>query len=288
MNSRVYFPAGIYRITSLFLKSHIRIELAEGAELKAFTDREKFPTFPGMLQSYDETDEYNLGTWEGNPLPMFSGIICGIGAEDVVIYGQGKINGNASKENWWKDPKVMNIAFRPRLFFISGCKNVTLQGVTFCNSPSWTLHPYFSNDLKFIGVTVQNPSDSPNTDGLDPESCKNVEILGVRFSLGDDCIAVKSGKIYMGKKHKTPSENIHIRQCLMENGHGAVTLGSEMARRRGESDGGGLHFPSYGQRPAYQDPPWQRKRCDSKQHHFPESDPGSCDDTAGGQLLLFL
>ena len=72
-----------------------------------------------MLQSYDETDEYNLGTWEGNPLPMFSGIICGIGAEDVVIYGQGKINGNASKENWWKDPKVMNIAFRPRLFFIS-------------------------------------------------------------------------------------------------------------------------------------------------------------------------
>ena len=181
VNSRVYFPAGIYRITSLFLKSHIRIELAEGAELKAFTDREKFPTFPGMLQSYDETDEYNLGTWEGNPLPMFSGIICGIGAEDVVIYGQGKINGNASKENWWKDPKVMNIAFRPRLFFISGCKNVTLQGVTFCNSPSWTLHPYFSNDLKFIGVTVQNPSDSPNTDGLDPESCKNVEILGVRF-----------------------------------------------------------------------------------------------------------
>ena len=125
VNSRVYFPAGIYRITSLFLKSHIRIELAEGAELKAFTDREKFPTFPGMLQSYDETDEYNLGTWEGNPLPMFSGIICGIGAEDVVIYGQGKINGNASKENWWKDPKVMNIAFRPRLFFISGCKNVT-------------------------------------------------------------------------------------------------------------------------------------------------------------------
>ncbi len=155
------FPAGIYRITSLFLKSHIRIELAEGAELKAFTDREKFPTFPGMLQSYDETDEYNLGTWEGNPLPMFSGIICGIGAEDVVIYGQGKINGNASKENWWKDPKVMNIAFRPRLFFISGCKNVILQGVTFCNSPSWTLHPYFSNDLKFIGVTVQNPAIPP-------------------------------------------------------------------------------------------------------------------------------
>ena len=64
-------------------KKEQQIKLGGYAELKAFTDREKFPTFPGMLQSYDETDEYNLGTWEGNPLPMFSGIICGIGAEDV-------------------------------------------------------------------------------------------------------------------------------------------------------------------------------------------------------------
>ncbi|MCD7836867.1 MAG: glycoside hydrolase family 28 protein [Lachnospiraceae bacterium] len=228
-DSRIYFPSGVYRITSLFLKSHIRIELAEGAELRAFTDRERFPIFPAMLQSYDETDEYNLGTWEGNPLPMFSGIICGVGVEDVIIYGKGTVNGNSSKDTWWKDPKVMKIAFRPRLFFISGCRNITLQGVKFCNSPSWTLHPYFSDNLKFIGVTVENPADSHNTDGLDPESCKNVEILGVRFSVGDDCIAVKSGKIYMGRKHKTPSENIHIRQCLMEDGHGAVTLGSEMA-----------------------------------------------------------
>ena len=29
--------------------------------------------------------------------------------------------------------------------------------------------------------------------------------------------------------HKRPSENILIHQCLMENGHGAVTIGSEMA-----------------------------------------------------------
>lgn len=227
--SRVLVPAGTYRISSLFLKSGMNLELAEGAELLAFTDRALFPKFPALITSYDETDEYNLGTWEGNPLPMFAGIITGINVKNVTIYGKGTINGNASKETWWKNPKVMNIAFRPRLFFISHCENIMLQGVKFCNSPSWTLHPYFSNELKFYNLAVENPSDSPNTDGLDPESCKNVEIAGVRFSLGDDCIAVKSGKIYMGRKHKTPSENIHIRQCLMENGHGAVTLGSEMA-----------------------------------------------------------
>lgn len=228
-DSRVLVPAGTYKITSLFLKSGLRLELEKGAELVADTDRTHFPTFPGAIESYDEEAEFVLGTWEGNPLPMFSGIICGVGVEDVIIYGEGVINGNASKENWWNNPKVMNIAFRPRLFFLSNSKKVTLQGVTFMNSPSWTLHPFFSDDLRFVGVTVKNPSDSPNTDGLDPESCKNVEILGVRFSLGDDCIAVKSGKVYMGKRYKTPCENLHIRQCLMENGHGAVTVGSEMA-----------------------------------------------------------
>lgn len=227
--SRVLIPKGIYRITSLFLKSDLRLEIAEGAELFAETDRALYPKLPGMIESFDEQGEYNLGTWEGNPLPMFSGIITGIGVENVLIYGKGTVNGNASRENWWHNPKVMVGAFRPRLFFISHCKNITLQGIKFCNSPSWTLHPYFSDDLRFYQLSVENPGDSPNTDGLDPESCKNVEIAGVRFSLGDDCIAVKSGKIYMGKKYKTPSENIHIHQCLMENGHGAVTVGSEMA-----------------------------------------------------------
>ncbi len=226
--SRVLVPAGVYRITSLFLKSHLRLELAEGAELRAFNEREKFVTLPPTIESYDETDEYYLGTWEGNPLPMFAAIISGYHAEDVIIYGAGTINGNSTKETWWHNPKVMNIAFRPRLFHINGCNNVTLQGITVCNSPSWTLHPFFSDNLKFIGITVQNPSDSPNTDGLDPESCKNIDILGVRFSLGDDCIAIKSGKIYMGRKFKRPTENVMIRQCLMENGHGAVTLGSEI------------------------------------------------------------
>lgn len=227
--SRVLIPAGTYKITSLFLKSDLNLELAKGAELLAENDRFKYPIFPGLIESYDETDEYNLGTWEGNPLPMFTGIVTGIYADNIVLYGQGSINGNASKENWWYNEKVMVGAFRPRTLFLSHCSHVVVQGLKLHDSPAWTIHPYFSNHLKFYNLIVENPSDSPNTDGLDPESCKDVRIEGIRFSLGDDCIAVKSGKIYMGKKYKTPSEDMVIRQCLMENGHGAVTVGSEMA-----------------------------------------------------------
>lgn len=226
--SRVLIPEGKYKVTSIFLKSGIYLEIAKGAQLLAETDRSRFAKFPGVIESYDEKDEYHLGTWEGNPLPMFAGILTGIGVSDVVIYGEGLVDGCASHENWWYNEKVMVGAFRPRMLFLNHCERIKVQGVTFCSSPSWVIHPYFSRDLLFCGLGIQNPQQSPNTDGLDPESCCNVEILGVHFSLGDDCIAVKSGKIYMGRKYKTPSEHIHVSQCLMENGHGAVTVGSEI------------------------------------------------------------
>ena len=229
MNGRVYIPKGIYKVTSLFLKSNLTLELSEGAVLSAITDRTQFPIFPGLIESYDEKSEYNLGTWEGNPLSMFSGIITGINVSNVIICGKGTIDGCASFDNWWKNAKKKNIAFRPRMIFLNQCSNVVVHGITVKNSPSWNIHPYFSNNLRFIDLCVLNPKDSPNTDGLDPESCKDVEIVGVYFSLGDDCIAIKSGKIYMGKKHKTPSENITIRNCYMKDGHGSITIGSEMA-----------------------------------------------------------
>lgn len=228
-DGRVLVPKGIYKISTLFLKSDLRLELAEGATLSAITDREKYPIFPGRIESYDEKSEYYLGTWEGNPLDMFTGIITGLNVSNVMIYGKGTIDGNASTDNWWHNPKTRNIAWRPRLIFMNNCENMIVQGISVKNSPSWNIHPFFSRNLKFIDLTVTNPKDSPNTDGLDPESCDNVEIVGVYFSLGDDCIAVKSGKIYMGAKYRVPSSNINIRQCCMRDGHGSVTLGSEMA-----------------------------------------------------------
>lgn len=228
-SSRVLVPEGIYKVSSVFLKSDLTLELAEGAVLSAYTEREKFPVLPGVIESYDETEEYNLGTWEGNPLDTFSAILCGINAENVVITGRGTIDGNTNFENWWNNCKVRNIAWRPRLFFINHCSNVTMHGITVQNSPSWTIHPYFSQHLKFIDVKIKNPANSHNTDGLDPESCTDVLVLGTYISVGDDCIAIKSGKIYMAQKYQVPTSDMTVRQCCMRDGHGAVTVGSEIA-----------------------------------------------------------
>ena len=228
-DGRVLIPEGTFRHTGIYLKSDIYIELAEGAMLVLDTERTHIPHFPARLEGSSGVDEYFLGTWEGEPQPMFNGSVTGVNVRNCCVYGRGRIDGGAGKENWWLNPKVMNIAYRPRLIFLKGCEDVSFQGVLLSNSPSWTVHPFFSKRLGFYNITINNPWDSPNTDGIDPESCDGVEIAGVHFSLGDDCIAVKSGKIDMGRIYKTPSQNIHIFGCLMEDGHGAVTVGSEAA-----------------------------------------------------------
>jgi polygalacturonase len=205
------------------------LELEEGATLLGHIDKEYYPVLPGYTVTTDEKDEYYLGTWEGNPLNSHASLITGIHVENVSIIGKGIIDGNAAKSDWWINPKQKRDIWRPRTIFLNGCNNILLQGVTVRNSPSWTIHPYLSTHLNFIDLKIKNHKDSPNTDGLDPESCSDVNIIGVDFSVGDDCIAIKSGKLYMGKRLKRPSERMDIRNCRMRHGHGAVVIGSEMS-----------------------------------------------------------
>ena len=224
----VVFPAGIWSSAPLFLRSGVTLYLEPGAVLRGLADRARYPILPARIEA-DDGSEIFLGSWEGDPDDCFASLLTGIGIEDAAIVGAGVIDGNAQAGDWWQWPKEKRGARRPRTLFLNNCRDVLVQGVEFRNSPSWTLHPLFSKQLKFHGVSVENPKDSPNTDGLNPESCEDVEIVGVRFSVGDDCIAIKSGKILLGSLLKRPSRDIRIRHCLMEHGHGAVVIGSEMA-----------------------------------------------------------
>lgn len=225
--ARVFIPKGIYKVTPIFLKSDITIELDKEAVLLYDTNRENYPILPANYET--EQGTYELASWEGNPGKQYASMITGINVENVKIIGEGIFDGNAQNGDWWVNHRVMRGAWRPNGLFLVHSKGVAMQGVTVKNTPSWNLHPYFSNDLDFIDMKIESPKDSPNTDGCDPESCKNVNIIGLDFSVGDDCIALKSGKYEMGRKYKQPCENVVIRNCMMKYGHGAVVLGSEMS-----------------------------------------------------------
>ena len=226
----VYVPAGTYLTGPLFLKSEITLWLEKDAVLLGDPERNNYPILPGVIHDPEDfSKEYSLASWEGNPLSAFASLITGIGVSDVDIIGEGVLDGNAGASDWWVDVRKKRIAWRPRTLFLNHCTNVRIQGIRIQNSPSWTIHPYYCDHLKFLDIRIWNPENSPNTDGMDPESCSDVEIIGVKISVGDDCIALKSGKLYMGREHYKPSEHITIRNCMLERGHGSVTIGSEAA-----------------------------------------------------------
>ena len=228
-DGRVRIPAGLYRTGPLFLKSHMTLEIQKGAELRLIEERPGYPILPGTTFPAEGDGELLLGSWEGNPLDMCAAALTGIGVKDVRIIGEGIVDGCATTDTWWRKSRTKVRPYRPRLLYLRNCERITVQGLTFRNSPAWNLHPCFSEELEFLSVRIEAPATSPNTDGFDPESCKGIRVLGTVFSVGDDCIAIKAGKIYMGKTYHTPCEDIEIAWCLMKDGHGGVTVGSEMS-----------------------------------------------------------
>ncbi|MFA9217323.1 MAG: glycoside hydrolase family 28 protein [Sphingomonadaceae bacterium] len=114
---------------------------------------------------------------------------------------------------------------RPPMIQLIGCTNVLLEGYHVTQTPFWQHHPVHCRNLVIRNVHAN--SLGPNSDGFDPEACDYVLVDGCTFNTGDDCIAIKAGKDL--DTQYGPSQNIVIQNCIMQSGHGAVTLGSEMA-----------------------------------------------------------
>lgn len=226
-NGLLHFPAGTYLTAPLTLKSRITLSLGEGAVLLGATDRSRYPVIPGEINDLFTGESAVYGAFEGNAMPMCQSLIFAEHAGDITIVGPGTVDGNAQNSEFWTRFREFSVA-RPRLFFFNRCRNVTVHGITAQNSASWQFHPFFSQQVGLYDLFIKAPKDSPNTDAIDPEACDGVDIIGCRFSVGDDCIAIKSGKIDLGRKYKQPADHHTIRNCLMEFGHGAVTLGSEI------------------------------------------------------------
>jgi polygalacturonase len=159
-------------------------------------------------------------------------LITSANAHDVAITGKGTIDGNG--KNWWRDAKgerpsgiMGQIVFRPRLIVFDHSRHIRMTGVTVQNSPSWQIVPYYSDDVVIRGITVLAPANSPNTDAIDPFSSSNVVIDHVTADVGDDNVAIKSGKIN-SPGPDAPSRNITITDCIFLHGHG-LSIGSELA-----------------------------------------------------------
>lgn len=243
----VRVPAGTFLTGPIHLLSNTTLDLDAGAVVKFSTD---FDDYLPMVPS----------RWEGVEVTNFSPLIYALHATNIAIRGRGVLDGQGKA--WWdqwfkvkgaaKDAprtkweeeflrrnssgvqvsgnKWLPGAFlRPPFLQPYGCTNVLIEGVTIVNSPFWTLNPVYCDNVVIHAVTIRNPEAGPNTDGINPDSCRNVRISNCDISVGDDCITLKSGRNADGRRVGRPLENVSILNCVFAHGHGGVVIGSEMS-----------------------------------------------------------
>lgn len=246
---RVVVPPGEFLTAAIHLKSNVNLHISAGATLKFSQDTKQY--LPLVFTR-----------WEGVELMNYSPFIYAFEQRNIAITGAGTLDGQADCEHWWPwkgrtncgwkrgEPRQddarnrliemgeKNVPVSERLFgegsylrpnFIQPyrCQNVLIEGVTIKRSPMWEINPVLCRNVIVQGVKIN--SHGPNNDGCDPESCTDVLIKDCYFDTGDDCIAIKSGRNGDGRRVNVPTENVIIQNCEMKDGHGGVTIGSEIS-----------------------------------------------------------
>ena len=245
----VTFPEGVWLTGPIHLKSNVNLRVPKGATVKFIPD-------PKLYLPVVRT------RWEGTEVLNYSPLVHSDGQENLAITGGGTLDGSADCEHWWPwsgtaacrpkpgDPnaraarktltdmgaqdvpvekRVFGEGFYLRPSFVqpSRSKNILIEDVTIVNSPMWAITPLYCANVTIRRVKVVG--HGPNTDGCDPDSCSDVLIEDCSFDTGDDCIAIKSGRNREGRRVAIPTQNAIIRRCQMKDGHGGITIGSEVS-----------------------------------------------------------
>ena len=245
----VVVPAGRFVTGPIHLASNVDLHVTRDATILFSRDTRQY--LPAVLTRF-----------EGTELMNYSPFIYALDCENVGVTGDGTLDGQADDDHWWSwkglpahgwKPGMPNYnASRQRLLAMAEqgvpvaqrvfgegdylrpnfiqpyrSRNILIENVHIVNSPMWEVHPVLCTNVTVRGVKIR--SHGPNNDGCDPESCRDVLIERCVFDTGDDCIAIKSGRNADGRRVHVPSEYIVVRECEMRDGHGGVTVGSEIS-----------------------------------------------------------
>lgn len=195
--------------------------------------------------------------WEGVVCYAMHPCLLVRNSSQIVIRGKGTLDGNGMA--WWKEARKKKLQkqpvsdlekrfaslnpdyreqagggggrasqfLRPALFQVLDSQNILIQDVILKDSPFWTLHPVFSDHITIRGVRIDNPADSPNTDGIDVDSCTHVEIDSCLVTVGDDGIAMKSGIGEDALRVNRPTAFVFVHDCTVRSAHGGTVIGSD-------------------------------------------------------------
>lgn len=229
----IIFPENrIFCTGPLNLTSHITLQV--DGTLRALNWTETYwPQIP-PLASYGNSRD-------GGFYLQYQAFLYATDSHDIRVVGKGVVDGQG--QDWWDaftnhDRSLLN-AGRPNLVQFVNCQNVEVSGVELKDSPFWCLHPVLCTDVHIHHIKIRSHMYAPNSDGIDPDSSRNVLIEDNDVSCGDDHIAIKAG--VCGKNSGSPLDcdkikaftdgtyetvNVTIRRNIFRTGMG-ISLGSE-------------------------------------------------------------
>jgi len=211
----VYFPPGDYSTGTIHLRSNVRIYLEAGATVYSIKDKTAFDK---------------------------DALFYGEDLVNVTLEGRGLINGQAGYE--WREKGDFHDDFiypnqlemeklgRPlirsfprsdqfgKLVLLLRCRDVLIRGLSFIDSPSWTIHPYGCERLTIDGVYIRSSlKEAVWADGIDPDGCRDVRIANCTIETGDDALVFYSMN-WFGPA--LPCENISVTNCRLSSASSAI------------------------------------------------------------------
>jgi polygalacturonase len=224
----VTFRTGTYLTGSLFLKSGVTLDVAEGVTLIGSEKLDDYPMLPTRIAGIEMT-------WPAALINVRN-------QHDVTIIGHGTIDGDGPV--WWKSywdlravyqPKGLRWAAdydarRPRLILIQNSSNIRFGGgILLKRSGFWTVQVLYSHDVHIEGVTIRNNEGGkgPSTDGIDIDSSRDILVEHADIDVNDDALCLKAGRDSDGLRVNRPTENVVIGDSIVRHGAAAITIGSE-------------------------------------------------------------
>lgn len=228
---RVLLPGGhVFNSGSILLKSEVDFHIERGAVLKASDSLEDYYPLAneGKIVAHESgLPSFLNSEYAGRPFHAF---ITGFHENNVSVTGFGTIDANEKIFYGTNSGYHIEGTYYPRipLMLLEGFKQLTIKDVTMKDCAFWTVHLVGCEDVLIDGIRILNNLQMANSDGIDPDHCKNVRITNCHIECGDDAIVLKNSGDY---KQYGSCENIVISNCTLISTSAAIKFGTE-----GEAD----------------------------------------------------
>lgn len=224
----VVVPAGEFKIYTILLKSHVNLYLEKGSVLRAArTDiRNSYEKQIGEGGNYEEPEvSLYAGLQDHGHSYFANGLFYGVDIEDVMICGEGLIDGSCIDEETGKRQFVLmgGDPFEPDLRSERGhrgewfgnkaiallrCKNVVLSGFSLVIGGHFAIIAEGVVNMRLEDLLVDTTRDA-----IDIDCCQDVTVVNSVFnSLTDDALVLKAS---YGAGLFMPTKNVLIEDCVV-------------------------------------------------------------------------